>query len=261
MAMSSEDIVQEWKDEIGISKDEWTALLMDRNVFRESDIELLTIIYACEGHMATASQLAHMLGLASHRPLNSQVGRLGKRIAKSTGVEAPTKKRGEGYNWFNIPFWGSETRHGRRYYWILRPELQEAMEELACLGRLKLLNREFLPEEITNTAVHLLVEGLSTRVNVNRYERSALARYLCVRHHGSACSICGFDFAERYGEEFRGMIHVHHVKPLSQIDRQYEVDYVTDLLPVCPNCHAVIHRKDPPYSPSEVGNMIKLPSQ
>jgi 5-methylcytosine-specific restriction protein A len=171
------------------------------------------------------------------------------------------KKRGEGYNWFNIPFWGSETRHRRRYYWILRPELQEAMEELACLGRLELLNREFLPEEITNTAVHPLVEGLSTRVNVNRYERSALARYLCVRHHGSACSICGCDFAERYGEEFRGMIHVHHVKPLSQIDRQYEVDYVTDLLPVCPNCHAVIHRKDPPYSPSEVGNMIKLPSQ
>lgn len=207
--------------------------------------------------MATDSQLAQLLGLQHHAPLNSQVGRLGKRIGECARVEAPRQKTGEGRNWFNIPFWGIEIRRKKDYYWILRPELKEAMEELGRFGELDLLNRDALPEEITDIPDQALLEGLLVRVTVNRYERSALTRYLCVKYHGSACSICGFDFAERYGERFRGMIHVHHLKPLSQIDQRYEVDYAKDLLPVCPNCHAIIHRKNPPYSPSEIRRMIK----
>lgn len=257
MAVSLQDIIREWKDEIGISKNEWIALLRNRDVFGESDIELLTLIYSCDGHMATGSQLAQLLGLQHHAPLNSQVGRLGKRIAECARVEAPKQKTGEGRNWFNIPFWGIERRHKKGYYWILRPELKEAMEELGRFGELDLLKRDALPEEITDIPDQALLEGLSVRVTVNRYERSALARYLCVKYHGSACSICGFDFAERYGERFRGMIHVHHLQPLSQMDQRYEVDYAKDLLPVCPNCHAIIHRKNPPYSPSETRRMIK----
>ena len=54
-------------------------------------------------------------------------------------------------------------------------------------------------------------------------------------------SICGFNFLERYGEIGRGFIHVHHVNPLSQTGEQI-VDPKTDLVPVCPNCHSMIHR-------------------
>jgi 5-methylcytosine-specific restriction protein A len=32
----------------------------------------------------------------------------------------------------------------------------------------------------------------------------------------------------------------------------YIVDPVKDLEPVCPNCHAMLHRKDPPYSIEEL---------
>jgi 5-methylcytosine-specific restriction protein A len=40
---------------------------------------------------------------------------------------------------------------------------------------------------------------------------------------------------------------VHHVVPLSSIGKEYVVNPKTDLVPVCPNCHAMIHRKSPPF--------------
>ncbi|RME44545.1 MAG: HNH endonuclease, partial [Chloroflexi bacterium] len=51
-----------------------------------------------------------------------------------------------------------------------------------------------------------------------------------------------------YGELGKGFIHVHHVIPLSEIDSRYEVDPINDLCPVCPNCHAMIHREEPPLT-------------
>lgn len=49
-----------------------------------------------------------------------------------------------------------------------------------------------------------------------------------------------FDF---YGEIGEGFIHVHHLTPIHQIGKEYKVNYKEDLAPVCPNCHAMLHRK------------------
>lgn len=57
------------------------------------------------------------------------------------------------------------------------------------------------------------------------------------------CQICGLNFTQRYGEVGKDFIHVHHKVPLNQISEEYEVDPVNDLIPVCPNCHAMLHRK------------------
>jgi len=36
---------------------------------------------------------------------------------------------------------------------------------------------------------------------------------------------------------------VHHIKPISEIGEDYLVDPVRDLVPVCPNCHRMLHIK------------------
>jgi 5-methylcytosine-specific restriction enzyme A len=54
-----------------------------------------------------------------------------------------------------------------------------------------------------------------------------------------------------------GFIHVHHLTPLSSLGTDYEVDPIRDLRPVCPNCHAVLHRREPPYSPEEVQQFLQ----
>jgi 5-methylcytosine-specific restriction protein A len=99
-------------------------------------------------------------------------------------------------------------------------------------------------------------EGHATRVSVNAYERNPQARQACMAHYGACCYVCHMDFGERYGPTVEGFIHVHHLCPLSAIGEAYEVDPVADLRPVCPNCHAVIHSRKPPYSMEEVRRML-----
>ena len=88
-------------------------------------------------------------------------------------------------------------------------------------------------------------EGAKTKVTVNRYERSPAARRLCIEVHGTTCVICDFNFEETYGEIGEGFIHVHHLVSLSAVKKEYEINGATDLRPVCPNCHAMLHRKRP----------------
>ncbi len=59
-----------------------------------------------------------------------------------------------------------------------------------------------------------------------------------------------------YGQIGEGFIHVHHLKPLSEIGQEYEVDPIEDLRPVCPNCHAMLHRKKPPYTIEQLKDLI-----
>jgi 5-methylcytosine-specific restriction protein A len=100
-------------------------------------------------------------------------------------------------------------------------------------------------------------EGALKQVQVNAYERNGKARRACLLHHGWACSICGLDFGETYGAQADGLIHVHHLKPLNEIGRSYQVDPINDLLPVCPNCHAVIHSGGGLRTPEEVRTMLQ----
>jgi 5-methylcytosine-specific restriction protein A len=51
-------------------------------------------------------------------------------------------------------------------------------------------------------------------------------------------------FAETYGTFAKDFIHVHHITSLSEISDSYEVNPETDLIPVCPNCHAMLHRQE-----------------
>ena len=93
-----------------------------------------------------------------------------------------------------------------------------------------------------------LVEGAIRQIVVNSFERSAAARERCIRAHGTRCAVCDLDMYARYGEIGRGFIHVHHLVELATIGAEYEVDPVKDLRPVCPNCHAMLHRTLPALS-------------
>lgn len=94
-----------------------------------------------------------------------------------------------------------------------------------------------------------LTEGAVTRVVVNAYERNPQARAACIQHYGTKCAVCQFSFETVYGSIGEGFIHVHHIIPVSsQMGSKYVVDPIRDLRPVCPNCHAMLHRVEPPLA-------------
>ena len=103
-----------------------------------------------------------------------------------------------------------------------------------------------------------LIEGATIQVTLNKFERSRIARNKCVELKGCKCAVCGMDFEKRYGAIGHGFIHIHHTTPISSIGKDYQIDYEKDLVPVCPNCHAMLHRKNPPYTIKELKELITL---
>lgn len=102
----------------------------------------------------------------------------------------------------------------------------------------------------------LMPEGGSSTVVLNRYERNRVNRELCLSANGYNCMICGFNFQAKYGSIGEHFIHVHHIVPVSEMKTEYLINPVKDLIPVCPNCHAMLHRVLPPLTPDELKDII-----
>jgi 5-methylcytosine-specific restriction enzyme A len=74
------------------------------------------------------------------------------------------------------------------------------------------------------------------------YERNPFKRTQAIKIHGLNCMVCGCNFEEQYGPLGKGFIHVHHIKPVSELFEAKLIDPEVDLVVLCPNCHAMIHR-------------------
>lgn len=113
----------------------------------------------------------------------------------------------------------------------------------AILDLIQHKKNPILAEELPAQDMPLYIEGAKKQIVVNAYERNYKARQECIKHKGAICLICGFDFGKFYGKELQGKIHVHHIKALAEIDGEYQLDPLNDLIPVCPNCHLALHSK------------------
>lgn len=110
----------------------------------------------------------------------------------------------------------------------------------------KILKTKTMPYDETIT------EGnVKTSVS-KRYLRSIKLRNAAIEHfshNGSiSCDCCGFEFKSFYGEKYGvSCIEIHHLRPIFQYPSSSITQTIDaalqNLMPVCPNCHRVIHRK------------------
>jgi len=213
-------------------------------------VELLKALYYQPNSSADGKTLARVMKWKSQNASNLNIGMTGKHIALALNWEPdlyPDKgEYREGFFWMI----------GKHYIdtgWVMYENLQKALEELKLVvpGKRKSAKRE---------AQHLkrvITEGKLKEVTLDRYERDAKARAMCLDHYGNCCFVCGLDFGEVYGAVAEGFIHVHHITPLSAVKRSHKIDPIKQLRPVCPNCHAVIHMAVPPFSIARVKAMLK----
>lgn len=87
-------------------------------------------------------------------------------------------------------------------------------------------------------------------------KRNPIAREICLNHYGYDCSVCGFNFLKTYGEIGKNFIQVHHLNEISQLGKEYKINPITDLRPVCANCHSMLHKKKPAYTIEELKAFI-----
>ena len=109
------------------------------------------------------------------------------------------------------------------------------------------------PDDIEDTNLY---EGTKKQITVNAYERSSQARQECINHYGFQCQICNFNFEKVYGDIGKNFIHVHHIIDISTIGQNYKINPIKDLIPVCPNCHAMLHKRKPAYIPDDMKSKI-----
>jgi len=141
----------------------------------------------------------------------------------------------------------------------MHPDFVDKVESL-WFDFLKSKTSKNISEE-SNMSKLTFVEGVPNKVLQTRYERNPYARRVCLDFYGLSCKVCGLNFEDKYGQIGKDFIHVHHLFQISSIGKEYEVDPIRDLRPVCPNCHAMLHKKRIPYTIEEIIEAIKEPAK
>ena len=237
--------------QIGLSKNQWNEIILNQELTKEIDMSIFQALYSFNDHKAYASQIGLLLGFKGkslHAPLNSEIGRYAKRISKIYKIQFTERSLGK-YRYWDLFFNGWE--EGNYFVWQLRSEIVSALENCKLTGEQPYAEELILEDGLS------LIEGAKRTVTVNAYERNPKARELCIKYWGALCDVCGFDFQRTYGNIGSGFIHVHHLVPVSEISKSYQVNPINDLRPVCPNCHAMLHTSNPPLDVQQLKGLIQ----
>ena len=101
--------------------------------------------------------------------------------------------------------------------------------------------------------------------NIFTIKRNAFARIKCLEYHfpdnkNYKCVLCGFDFVKQYGSYGEKFIEVHHLEShttKSKSKGEHEIDPIKELIPICSNCHSIIHREKPAVSIERMKEIIR----
>lgn len=190
------------------------------NLYREMDLGDLVIVAAGGQRrfvMEVAGDYFHAM------EADGVLGYRHQRVATLTSLDAERL-------WQDV---GAQVAEGQNHMWTLA----------RCTLR-----------ESSHTAE--LFEGRRFDVRASGMERNPQARALCIQRHGAVCFVCDFDFGRTYGPHGQGYIHVHHRRPLADAGGVRKVDPAEDLVPLCPNCHAMVHHHGRLISPEALRDLL-----
>lgn len=82
------------------------------------------------------------------------------------------------------------------------------------------------------------------RIERNQYLVALAKKEWAHKDPDLRCEVCRFSFSRRYREIGRDFVEAHHRKPLKELEHGVKVvTRVSDLAPVCSNCHRMLHTK------------------
>lgn len=199
--------------------------------------------------------LTKALGYPNVGATNMQIGTLGKVICDRLGIvpaDSYIHKDIERPRYFTAVH---DFKDG--VGWKINKNLGRAIEQLGWTDDLVIDQYEQLETEIKIGERRKFEEGALARVLVNRYERDLKAKKACIKQHGRQCKGCKINFKNFYGNDIPEIIHIHHVRPLSRYANKKMTDVVKDLIPLCPNCHAVVHSTKKLMSLNDLQKRVK----
>jgi hypothetical protein len=100
------------------------------------------------------------------------------------------------------------------------------------------------------------MEGRKYQGIYTRYERSRSNRAIAIVVHGTKCAVCQFNFEIAFGDIGAGYVEIHHKTPVHLMLEERVVDPVEELVPLCSNCHRMVHTQDPPIPISDLRDLV-----
>jgi predicted HNH restriction endonuclease len=191
----------------------------------------------------TAEEVATQAGFVDSIEASNCIEAIGNKLAKFFGRVKPGEEE-PGYLFIAQGAWQNGV-----LVWYLLEDVCQAIEQLGWV------------EPVLAPEAKEYQEGDVSLVSLTRYERSPAAREAALKAHGYVCSACGFDFEKVYGDRGQQFIEVHHLQPLPAGAYPRHADPAHDLLPICSNCHRMIHRREPMLSIDEMRDLIKKRKQ
>jgi HNH endonuclease len=145
------------------------------------------------------------------------------------------------------------------YLTKLSPALAQALREIS-----ELLERSEAPldEPAARACLRVFAEGERSRRESAFFRRNPALRTAAIKAHGLRCIACETNFAEAYGPLGEGYIEIHHINPLAErldpLSGEPSLTTVEDVVPLCANCHRMVHRRRPALSVDELQLAISL---
>lgn len=251
-----------------ISKDEFLDYFKKYDV-GDLSINVLRQHYLAPGRAATASELAKAVGYKKYTAVNLTYGLLAKKIINywyqmniwsenellASLIKNGVLRDGSGEVDPKLSIFMKRMTLKSNWTFYMSDELAEAVEEM---GWVKSKDRSLISgDQEDPTDPTSFEEGGIKYRTVQQYERSTKARRECINKNGDSCIACGISFRQLFGEEFDGLIVVHHTKPLA-VKEIRKTDPVNDMKPLCPNCHAMAHYGLPGDKPRSIEELRKI---
>ena len=193
------------------------------------------------------------LWLNVDKPVKSLVlhfrGGCSDEARKGRGAHKPVGEIGRDGGWLPFADYSAALRYSQRE-WPNFPSLRYCSN---CASAVSLADLE---DEQAD-------EGSRALVTHRRIERSlklvaSKRRAVLKATGGLACEICSFDFLQFYGPIGLEFCEVHHLKPLAELTGKHTTT-LADLAVVCSNCHRMLHRGRPCFTPDELKKQIRKP--
>lgn len=188
----------------------------------------------------TFLEAAHFVLRNTHRPLKAREiikKVLSEKLWKRAGRSDTKYEYNSLYGTLIKAVKSSDPRFGRRGASDTFFAVDGGNIEIDSTLETELITHEIIDPEFTPEP-----EGEQVRLHV-QYERSRKNRLAAIQFHGTKCKACSFNFNQRYTRlHAQDFIEIHHVRSVAQ-QKGRPVDPKTDLVPLCSNCHSMVHRQ------------------
>ena len=214
-----------------LTKNQWLEVLSDSDIISDKRREILLEFGNSPDYRNASSVVGEKYNYSNAGGINLTMMHFASAIAKKHSVELHYFEKKDRTSFWSLFFYGI---HDHPYfYWQIRDELAQAMIESKWIDG-------YTVEYYDEMSIYL--EGQKRVSQTVSYERNSAARNKCIEHYGCKCAECGFDFEVHFGEHGKGYIHVHHLRLHAYSGKEHQIDPIEDLRPLCPNCHAMVHR-------------------